>query len=139
MKRALSAVLALCVIIAYLIPVGAYYDALLNAYNDPKGGMVEFEAESFEYSDGFSLINDSNASGEKLLKSTKANAIAVLDVKFDNPISDMVMYVTHKAMDGESNLSYIFFEGMDGESLYTTEIDKLVQSRVYYGSHHPRT
>jgi len=133
MKKILSVILSLCCIITHFIPAGAYYDALLNAYNDPTEDVTEFEAEDAEYSEGFSVVSDSEASGGKVLKTTMVDATAVLDVKFEKPVSNMVMYVTHKAKDGNSNLSYIFFEGMDGESLYATEHNKYVQSRVYYG------
>ena len=120
MKKILAAVMSVCIFTSGWIAVNGYYDALSRADNDPTECVIEYEAENFTYSNGFTVEDDSEASGGKVLKSTVADAVAVMDIRFDKPVVDMVLYAEHKAVDAESNLSYIYFDNMDGEPMYTT-------------------
>lgn len=134
MKRILAMVMAFLIFASGVLTVSGYYDALSNAYNDPTESIIEYEAEDFKYSGGFAVIDDSSASGGKVLKSTTKDAVAEIDVTFEKPIVDMVLYAYHKAKDEKSNLSYIYIDNMDGEPMYTNNYNTIEAKRVWYGN-----
>ena len=130
MKKILSAIMSFLIFASGVLTVNGYYDSLSNAYNDPTESIIEYEAEDFKYSGGFAVIDDSSASGGKVLKSTTKDAVAEIDVTFEKPIVDMVLYAYHKAKDEKSNLSYVYIDNMDGEPMYTTNYNPIEAKRV---------
>lgn len=134
MKNLLMVLICVIFIVTGFLPGYTYYDSLDNSYSDPTEFVIEYEAESFDYSDGFTVVDDDEASGKRMLKSTSEDGVAFINISFEQPVENMVLYVEHKALNESSNLSYVYFDNQDGESVYTTEYDVLKTKRVWYGN-----
>ncbi len=131
--------ISFCLVVTMIVSMlfsGAYatYIPEDNTDSDPTGKVVELEAEDFDFGNGFKVVEDASLSGGKGLCSVKAGAVADLACNFEYESNTLVMYVYHKAKDSKSNLSYVYFDDFDGESIYTTDYNKNVFARRYLGN-----